>query len=90
MLGGEGPLDVFGTTAAAFVPGVLVSRGLAQHTLESASLRGFKARLEGGVFVSGMPRFLEAHSVDVVVAQVGEQGPVGIHASDVDARNVEI
>ena len=63
--------------------------GFAEDTLEAASLRCLKAGLEGGVLPSRVPRFLEGHGMNVVVAQMGEQWPVGIETGDVDAGDMQ-
>ena len=80
---------VGGATSAALVPGVLIVWGFAEDTLEAASLGCLKAGLESGVLLSGVPRFLEGHGVYVVIAQMGEQWPVGIETGNVDAGNMQ-
>ena len=81
--------SVGSAASAARVPGVLIVWGFAEDTLEAASLGCLKAGLESGVLLSGVPRFLEGHGMDVVIAQMGEQWPVGIETGHVDAGNMQ-
>ena len=69
--------------------GVLVVWGFAEDTLEAASLWCLEAGLESGVLPSRVPRFLKGHSMNVVVAQMSKQWPMGIEAGNVDAGDMQ-